>query len=81
MRRLLDIFQAPAPTPIGNGANVHMQEVCGRPRGGATIPALPVGTDAWRLGAARGKGLGIAEPGHFRRCEGPPQAWGGAFVM
>src|SRR5262245_13782264 len=81
MRCLLDVLQASCTTPRRDGAYVPIQEVCGRPRGVAAITGLPVGTDAWRLGAASGNGIGIAEPGHFRRREDPAQSWSGAFVI
>ena len=71
VRCVLDVFQLPCTTPVRNRTHIHIEQLCGGLGRIASIPSLPVGTDAGRLGATGGNGIDRADPGHFRRREGP----------
>src|SRR5205814_10635140 len=81
VRGVLDVLQLPCTTPVRNRTHIDIEHLGGGLRRIAAIPTLPVGTGAGRLGAAGGDGIDIADPGDFRRCEGPAQSWGGTFLI
>jgi hypothetical protein len=79
--RLLAVVQPAGAPPVHPRTHLHIEPLAGGLGRIASVAPWPVGTGAGRRGATGGKGPDLAEPGHFRRRDGPAQPWGGALLL
>src|SRR5215813_4058045 len=77
----LDVVQPAGATPVCNGTHLDLEHLGCRLSRIASIPPWSIATGARGLGAPSSNGIDIADPGHFRRREGPAQSWDGAFLI